>query len=95
MSLFPCKGFSRLCVFLVLYIILVNGFAADHRKSWTFSLLSSEISLLTELQRVSNLMAISFFMCLFLSNRHCFKPCSKDEISVDCVDDKFIIGTLL
>ena len=34
MSLFPCKGFSRLYVlFLVLYIILVNGFVVNLRKS--------------------------------------------------------------
>ena len=53
------------------------------------------MSLLTELQRVSNSTEIFSFIYLLLSTKHCFKPCSKGEISIDCTYDKFITGTLL
>ena len=34
-------------------------------------------------------------MCLFLPVKHFFKSCCVDEISNDCTNDKFIIGTEL
>ena len=72
----------------------VNVFVADLKSSWKFSLSSDEISLSWELQGVSNSTAISLFMCLFLSTKHCFKLSSKGEISTDWMADKLIIGTL-
>ena len=70
-------------------------FVADFENSRKFSLSSGEISLSTELQRVLNSSAISFFVDLFLSTKHFFNSCSKREISINCSDEKFLIGTLL
>ena len=59
-------------------------FVADLKNSWKFSLSPGEISLLTELQRVSNSNTIPFFIYLFLSTKHRFELCPKGEISFDC-----------
>ena len=53
---------------LVPYTFWVTVFVADLKNPWKFSLSSVEISLSTEMQRVSNSMAISLYIYFCLQN---------------------------
>ena len=90
------ESFERIKnIFLVQYVFWVSVLIEEKKNSWKFSFWCGAIYLSTLLHKVSNSMAMSYFICLFFSTKHCLYPCSNGEVYSVWNEDKFIIGSFL